>query len=273
MLEVSEHTPIPEIAFEAYGVQVAAFATTDEILTRMEPLLPPRRRPLAGAPDGRRLGIVEEPDGTYSVYNAGTRVSEGSGLDLALVVVEGQIRSWVAVSAPDTIFVHAGVVAIDGRALVIPGESFSGKTTLVAALVRQGAVYYSDEFAVVDEDGLVHPYPKHLSIRPPGTTGQQIEHPVESFGGVAGDEAIPIGLAVVTYFVPGAEWRPRRLSPGEGALALLSRTVPARDRPEESLRVLTKALKGTAVLEGERGEADQFAELLLSEAFADGAAA
>jgi hypothetical protein len=68
----------------------------------------------------------------------------------------------------------------------------------------------------------------------------------------------------VTHYVPGAEWTPRRLTPGEGALALLSRTVPARARPQESLQVLTKAVNGAVVLEGERGEAEEFADLLLS---------
>src|ERR687894_479249 len=50
------------------------------------------------------------------------------------------------------------VVARGGRALVRPGPSLSGKTTLVAALVRSGAAYLSDEFAVLDPEGRVHPY-------------------------------------------------------------------------------------------------------------------
>ena len=63
-------------------------------------------------------------------------------------------------------FVHAGVVAVDGRALLLPGGSFTGKTTLVAALLRAGAQYGSDEYAVLDEAGLVLPaYPRPLSIR------------------------------------------------------------------------------------------------------------
>ena len=64
----------------------------------------------------------------------------------------------VANYAPDRVFVHAGVVAWRGRALVLPGTSFAGKTTLVAELVRAGAIYYSDEYAVLDEQGRVHPY-------------------------------------------------------------------------------------------------------------------
>jgi hypothetical protein len=32
-----------------------------------------------------------------------------------------------------------------------------GKTTLVVALLRAGAHYYTDDFALLDGDGLVHP--------------------------------------------------------------------------------------------------------------------
>ncbi len=41
--------------------------------------------------------------------------------------------------------VHAGVVAIDGRAIVIPAASGTGKTTLTAACLHAGFDYLSDE--------------------------------------------------------------------------------------------------------------------------------
>jgi hypothetical protein len=257
--EVAPH----RITFEAYGVELQACATSEEILERMKPLLPPLSKPIPSNPDARRFGIVEEENGTHSVYNQTTQVNTGSPLELALVMLENQMRSWVAMTAPGLTFVHAGVVAHEDRAIVLPGDSFAGKTTLVAALVRRGATYFSDEFAVIDQQGQVHPYPKLLSIRSEDSL-TEADHTVESLGGVAGDEALPIGLAVVTYYVPGAEWSPRQLSPGAGALTLLGKTVNARSRPQEALKTLTTALEGITVLEGERGEADDFADLLLS---------
>ena len=56
---------------------------------------------------------------------------------------------------------HAGAVAWRDRGIVIPGRSHSGKTTLVRALV-EAARYYSDEFAVLDPQGRLHPYPLPL---------------------------------------------------------------------------------------------------------------
>ena len=43
----------------------------------------------------------------------------------------------------------------------------------MAALIEAGAVYYSDEFAVVDPDGWVYPYPQPLGLRSPGSFSQE----------------------------------------------------------------------------------------------------
>ena len=93
---------------------------------------------------------------------------------------------YIALHAPNHVFVHAGVVGVEDRAIVLPGRSFAGKTTLVAALVKAGAEYWSDEYAVLDADGLVHPYPKPLSVRI-NDTRETDEQPVESLGGRAGE--------------------------------------------------------------------------------------
>jgi hypothetical protein len=264
--EVTPH----QLIIEAFGVQVRACASSAELLMRMQDLLPPGWREVDGRPDARRIGIVDEEDGTFSVYNYANRVCERGGPDLALVVFNDQVQSFVALNAPDMIFVHAGVVAQDGEAVVIPGESFSGKSTLVEALVRRGAIYYSDEFAVVDSEGRIHPYARPLTLRRLQLEGETWsgERTVESLGGVAGHESLPLRLAVVTHYVPGAEWQPQRLSTGEAALALMSNAPAARYRPEECLRLLSRAVREATVLEGERGEAEEFAEMLLEGAVA-----
>jgi hypothetical protein len=249
------------MAFESYGIPMEVRASSEELFARIEPLIPPATRPIESSPDNKRFGIVEEGGGEHTVWNPTTMVCTHAGIELALVTLEGHMRSWIAVNAPDAIFVHAGAVGHDGSAVVLPGESFAGKTTLVAELVRRGATYFSDEFAVIDREGFVHPFPKPLSVRTPDSG--PVETSAESMGGVVADAALPISLACVTHYVPGAQWRPRRLSAGEAALALLSRTVPARVRPQESMQFLTQVVKGAVVLEGERGEADEFAELLL----------
>jgi len=184
-------------------------------------------------------------------------------LDEALDRFAADVQLHVAEHAQRRVFVHAGVVGWRGRAIVMPGRSFSGKTTLVHELVRAGATYYSDDYAVFDARGRVHPFPRQLSIRPNGTYKQE-RHSVESLGGVAGAEALPVGLVIVTQYDPGVQgWRPRRLSTGRGVLELLAHAVAARRRPEGVLEALDRAVAEAQVLKGRRGEAERVAMRIL----------
>jgi hypothetical protein len=253
MRGLSTETSPYALTFESFGVQMQARASTEEILAQIESRIPPlaRRIDESEAESAVRFAIVEEGAGHHSVWNPNNMVCTQVGRELALMTLEGQLRSWVALYAPGFTFVHAGVVERGGHAIVMPGQSFAGKTTLVAELVRHGATYFSDEFAVLDSEGLVHPYPKPLSIRSnDGVTLRETDTDVELLGGAAGDTAVPMSVAAVTYYVPGARWQPRRLSTGEGALALLSHTVSARERPQEALQLVTRAAQGAVLLDG-----------------------
>jgi energy-coupling factor transporter ATP-binding protein EcfA2 len=205
-----------------------------------------------------RFGLVREPDGFRVLGNEIGDLSSPDP-DMAAGLLDALVRARLAQHAPDRIFVHAGVVAYEGRAIVLPGRSMSGKTTLVAALVGAGALYYSEEYAVLDRHGMVHPYPKPLSIRANGG-----DLPVERLGGVAGTEPVPAGLVALTSYAPGTEWRPARLSRAQGVLELLAHTLVARERPEESLVAATRLASGAVVLKGDRGEAADAASALLA---------
>jgi hypothetical protein len=255
-----------EIAFEAYGVRLAVGAGEEEVLERIRRILPPGSQPCSPETVDARFSLTRGEFGTYGITKNGKKLGGISKLelDLALEVLDSQLRLYLGRTAPDAVFVHAGVVSRNGVGIIIPAASFAGKTTLVAALVKAGAVYYSDEFAVIDRDGLVHPYAKALSVRDDGDW-RQTDHAVESLGGVAGEERLPLGLVVVTSYKPGAEWRPQRLSQGAGAMALLANAVPARERSEDVMGAVSRAVDGALVLQGDRGEADAVAPLLLRE--------
>jgi hypothetical protein len=263
LVEPGQVNAVPEIAFEAFGVPVVVNSNQHEVLDRVRPILPPGWRPCASEAAETWFTILADASGTYGIAKHAKPIARGLDLDLALEVLDSQFRVYVGEKSPDAIFVHAGVVAHRGRAIVLPGVSFVGKTTLVAALVRAGATYYSDEFALIDERGLVHPYAKPLSIR--GDDYRQTDHAVDHFGGVAGDEPLPVGAIIVTSYRPGAEWQPRRLSPGEAAMALLSNAVPARERPKEVVRAVSRAADGAIAIESFRAEAATVAPLLLAE--------
>ena len=138
----------------------------------------------------------------------------------------------------------------------------SGKTTLVKALVEAGATYYSDEYAVLDERGRVHPYLKPMSVRENGHERPKEILP-EALGGTSGVRPLPVGSVVATSYREGARWRPRRLLPGRAVMALLAHTVSARTKPERALTTLRQVVADSLVLRGVRGEATEVAEALL----------
>ena len=201
------------------------------------------------------------------VYAGGQRRALAKDLEQAFEVLESEIRQTVAAAAPGRTFVHAGVVGWHGRAILVPGRSRSGKTTLVAELVESGAVYYSDEFAVLDRRGRVHPFAKSLSIREGGCARHEIvrRRRAEDFGGFCGVRPLPVALVVLASYRPGAPWQPVTLTRGQAILEMLAHTVPARLRPEASLLALERAVARATVLQGERGEASAVAARLLEQ--------
>ncbi|MGI8863622.1 MAG: hypothetical protein ACR2JH_04355 [Solirubrobacteraceae bacterium] len=241
--------------FEAFGVPLSVEVDSAELLSRVEANLPPGARPCASVPEENEFSLTT-PDGvSYDVKYPGQSLAGSSDLEVALEVLDSRLRAIIALKAPEHIFVHAGAVARDGRAILIPGPTFSGKTSLVAEFVRAGMLYYSDEFAVLDREGLVHPYPKPLSLRTRGLS--QTDHDVASLGGIAGSDPVPLGMIILARYAPGAPWHPQPLSPGEALLAMMANTVPAQERPEQSMATIRKAIVGAVAVESERGDAAQ----------------
>jgi hypothetical protein len=250
-----------DIGFESFGVRVRVTADTPEVLERIPALLPPDAQPCPASKAEISLSVLGRPGGPYDFLIDDSPATQEIDLDFALTMLEAQLRIHVGLRAPNRIFVHAGVVAHEGRAIVIPGRSFAGKTSLVLALVRAGAVYYSDEFAVLDEQGLVHPFAKLVSVRDQDEI--QSDHEIERFGGIAGDVPLEVSAVVFTQYRPGTAWNPTELSPGRGALGLFANALAALQRSEEAMQVITLAVDGAVLLQGDRGEADEVAQPLL----------
>lgn len=190
----------------------------------------------------------------YRVYAGTDLIAEVCGLVDAGRALAAHAEPFVAERAPDHLFVHAGVVGWEGRAIVMPGASFAGKTTLVQAWLEAGATYYSDEFAVLDRAGSVHPFARPLAIRD-GSTALTRRVPVAALGAEAGTTPLPMGLVLVTSYRAGARWRPRRLTAAPTLLALMRHTVAARGNPEHSMPILKRTVTDAVAVTGPRGEA------------------
>ena len=157
----------------------------------------------------------------------------------------------VAEHAVDRVFVHAAVVAHGDRALLLPGSSFVGKSTLTAALLATGLDYLSDEYAVLDTTGSVHAYPRPLSTRTAaGPTRRTVDH-------VTGP--LQVTAIALLQYATGATYDVRSLPPGDAVLGVLANTVCASSRPAEALAAVAAAVDGATSVVGYRGEAREAA--------------
>lgn len=256
--------------YRSYGVPFSVRSSSDALLRQVTADLPPGTRPYASGAAGRAFAVCEPASPCMcGQSHDGWQVSSGStsyavpGRDEALDVVRLWVKQYVAERAPRRVFVHAGVVAFGSQAVLIPGDSMSGKTTLVSALLRAGALYYSDEYAVLDARGRVWPYPQKLGMRRPGEGAAQ--HPVDAavLGAVVARASSRAALIVVSRYEAGRSWSPQVAGPSDGAMALLAQSPAARRHPQRVLATLAAAASASQCLQGSRGDADETAALIV----------
>lgn len=211
---------------------------------------------------GRQRGRVRQ---FHLLFNGWVREARSEKLQDLLDAFEREVRMYVAQFSKTRVYVHAGVVALNGAAIVIPGASYSGKTSLVRALLEAGATYVSDEYAALDSQGRVHPFAVPLGVRPAGEPFPRQEGiEASSFGAPTARRPLPVAAVVVTRYTAGATFTPRTIGGGEAALELLKNCVSAQRDPARSSRFIAAMLTGITKLKGPRGEASEAAAAITS---------
>ncbi len=262
------------ISIKAYGLRIGVRtnspAVLDQVLECLPPGWEPSQSPVVDHLYSLKVSGAADKPGTRSfhlLYNGSPRLARSVYLEGILDELENALESTVAQRSPDRLFLHAGVVAWQGRAIVLPGQSWAGKSTLVQALLRAGATYYSDEFAVLDSEGQVHPFARRLKLRDWNPTQRSVRsrrlNPAE-LGCPVGEKPVPVGLVALTPYRPQGQWRVRRLTPAQAALQLLDFVITNQGEPNRAVDVLRKMLPGACILKGRRGEATATARTLLA---------
>lgn len=256
------------ISFVAYGVRVGVRVNRPEAAARILECLPPHWRVTRSEYVERVYSLFFAPRNrcglavSHVLYSDNEELLRTTDPDQVFETLESHLQLYIAERARRRVFLHAGAVGWRGSAIVIPGRSYSGKTTLVAELIRAGAAYYSDEYAVLDSKGRVHPYSRPLAVRH-GSTPKQTKHSVEDFGGTAGVKPIPVGMVIISRYKSGSSWHPVALSPGHGVLEMLANTVPAQSNPAFVLYVLRQVALRAHTFHSMRGEAADTARSIL----------
>ncbi len=253
--------------FECYGVRIRIEGNNQQIVDEAEritrkALLNDLRLVTADNFD-TVFTFTLDNEGTTSIYQDGENVGSGIATEYFFNHFNSLIRVAVAERAVDRLFIHAGAVGWKGKAIILPGTSFIGKSTLVAELVRRGAVYYSDDFAIFDREGLLHPFPRTLTMRADDENYTRFDLTPSDLGGETGNEPLIVGTVLLTEYKQGAEWEPQILTAGKGVLEMMPFTFSFINRPDFSLDVLNNIVSRAILVSSLRGSADIFAETLL----------
>lgn len=259
--------PADSILIEAYGVHILIECRSPElagdIRETVHDSLPGAARIIdKGEAEAVRTFGISYEHGNYCLVQDNTEASRSESKYILFKYFSSLLRVAVAEHAVGRVVLHAGVVGWKGRAIILPARSFEGKTTLTAALIAEGAEYYSDDYAVFDEEGLVHPFARKLSIRRPNGE-PDVSLSAEAMGGKTGTEPLRAGLVALTRFEENAVWEPEVLSPGRGVMEMVPHTIPIRKEPGRSLKVLDIIARNAIIVRGSRGDAKKFAKILL----------
>jgi hypothetical protein len=254
----------------SYGVRIGIRTNRRELLDQLLDYAPPFSRHTSVAGVERMFsfwlgrGTARTNGSSHVLLDSLDTEVKSRSLKTLLEAFQVRLKMYVAEMARRRVFVHAGVVGWQGKAIIVPGRSMSGKTSLVAELVRAGATYYSDEYAVLDRFGRVHPYPEPLAIRKQRYSKQK-KYRAEEIGGIIGVKPLTVGQVVVSRYQAGTDWRPTKLSAGQALLELLANTIPARRKPEVVIPTLHAAISEATAFKGVRGEARETARLILEQ--------
>jgi len=246
-------------SFGAFGRNVRVVTDSPDLLGLLADRLPAFRSARQDATIHREYRVEHDVGGHRLRVNAGRFGLPRDVLGTANRLV-ADLQVFLAREAAGRLFVHAGVVAVGGRAVLIAGHSGSGKSTLVAALADAGAAYASDEFAVLDRSARAHPYARPLALR---TGGAVSRRDPRSFAGAVVTRPLPVALVVLPRYRPGGRWKPRRLAAGAALFALMRHTVALRARVAEAMTFLRTLVTTAPVLASDRGDVAEVVRFLL----------
>lgn len=247
--------------FRLIGGARIGFDISDEDLSRVEARIGFAAPLLTDGPSTLRYQSSRRRDGRHMFERHDSlRAETVEQIGTTIDDVVDDLHLSIALHATDDVFVHAGVVAWNGRAILLPGRSRAGKSTLVHELVGAGATYLSDEYARITSSGEIAPYPRPIQLRT--ATGRRLVDP-HTVGHVAAG-SYPAGLVVFTHHRTGAAFEPAPVSPAQAALELFDNTVVAEVAPGPATQAVAQVARATLALRSDRDEANTAASAILA---------
>ncbi|MCA9793550.1 MAG: hypothetical protein KC910_17185 [Candidatus Eremiobacteraeota bacterium] len=227
-------------AVEYYGMTLGVRTNNPDRLDHLRTMLPEGCKPTDVREVDVLLSFIEGKSAKrkgvknfHIVYDAWSRIARTMDFDEALATFESGLRLRLATHCPERLFLTCPVVNWKGKAVFVLGQSGSGVSTLVEALTQAGGELFSQEFGLIDSEGMVCSF------------DEPTRRPIEP------------GLILLPRYEEGRQFRPARLSAGKAALELFVRVPSAQLNPARALGRLALLAGAAPAFRGRRGEADQ----------------
>lgn len=144
------------LSFE-FALSTGVPGASERVATLLAPF---RASPLGSVP---HVFELTRDGGLFVVVLDGDVVHRSGRLGGAIDWILWKASTEAIAGIDDHIAIHAGAVAWNGNAVLLPAPPDSGKTTLTAALTAAGFSYLSDEAALIHPStGKVVPFPRAL---------------------------------------------------------------------------------------------------------------
>ena len=195
----------------------------------------------AGAPGQVRhqLTITCPSPNHLVIRNGSVVLYDGADLVDGGLALLNTATELLAGACGDGLVFHAACIGWGDRAVLVPGGSGMGKTTLTGWLLRRGALFVSDEIVHVDTEGRASSFPRALVFKGANRTSTSPAFVRAHVLGAA-TAAGPLTIAAILC----VERRDRcafalePLSRGEAALRLMSALVNAENLEGNALRAV-----------------------------------
>ena len=205
--------------------------------------------------------VQETPNGLRALRD-GENIGQAPGQHAFMHWFSRQVHADLAIFSPTHVFIHSGcVLGPEGQLLVIPGRSYSGKSTLTQALIAKGFAYYSDEYSVLDASGFVHAFPRHMTIRD-GASPQYYE--ARELGWSPSLVPARISKILSVKYHPDIRvGQLQTISKATMVMHLFQNCVSAQIDGARALKHIKKGVDSAQGLAGLRGEASSFSNAIL----------
>jgi hypothetical protein len=221
-------------------------------------------------------------DRHIDVYRDDLAVLRRASRELALAHLAWEVNQGVVAESGGRLLLHAAAAEQDGVVVLLPGPQGSGKSTVVAGLVRAGLGYVTDEAVAVDRStATIEPYPKPIALDasalsalgdpwpgpdPDGHAwlGQRLVAPQSIRPDAVSGDGGAVHLIVLPTFRRGQRTTIEAISRSEAAVSLAQNAFNFETSGRGALKLVARLVRESECYRLEFGELDDACGLVLA---------